>query len=166
MRLSKLAYFVILFGSLLWCAGIFVVPLLTSAGGISRDFGTALLRFYSTICHQIDSRSFHLHGEPLAVCARCSSIYLGFLAGTMFFPLVRPGVLERISPRWLLLVAVFPMLIDVGLNLLGLHGATLETRSITGGFFGLIVPLLIIPSATAALTEMFSSPSSVHIQKG
>jgi uncharacterized membrane protein len=84
----------------------------------------------------------------------------------MFFPLVRPGVLERISPRWLLLVAVFPMLIDVGLNLLGLHGATLETRSITGGFFGLIVPLLIIPSATAALTEMFSSPSSVHIQKG
>ncbi len=166
MRLTKLAYVVILFGSLVWCAGIAVVPLLTSIGGISHGSGTLLLRFYSTICHQIDSRSFHLHGEPLAVCARCSSIYFGFLTGTILFPFVKRAVQGRVSSQILLLAAVLPIVIDVGLNILGLYGSSLVTRAITGGFFGLITPLLIIPSATAALTEMFFSPPSVHIQKG
>jgi len=166
MRLSKLVYFVVLVGSLLWCTGIIATPFLASSGGFGHDFGRALSRFYSTICHQIDGRSFHFHGEPLAVCARCSSIYFGFLAGTLLFPFLRRVVQRRIPPRVLLLVAVLPILIDAGLNLFGLHGSSLETRAITGGFFGLLVPFLIVPSATVALTEMFSSPSSVHFQKG
>src|SRR5262249_2651061 len=31
-------------------------------------------------CHQQPARSWHVAGEPLAVCIRCTSIYFGFLA--------------------------------------------------------------------------------------
>ena len=166
MSLTKLSYVVVLAGSILWCAGIVIAPYLASTIGFTHDSGVALYRFYATICHQIDSRSFHLHGEPFAVCARCSSIYFGFLAGTIIFPLSERVLAKRISPRTLLLVAFLPMLVDVVLSLLGLHSSTLATRGMTGGFFGLTIPLLIIPSATAALKEIFSSHSSVHFQKG
>jgi uncharacterized membrane protein len=33
------------------------------------------------ICHQIPERSFHINGQQLPLCARCTGIYLGGLAG-------------------------------------------------------------------------------------
>ena len=36
--------------------------------------------FFSVICHQDPSRSWFLAGEPLPICIRCASIYLGFFA--------------------------------------------------------------------------------------
>jgi uncharacterized membrane protein len=33
------------------------------------------------VCHRINARSFHLDGRPLALCARCSGMYLGALLG-------------------------------------------------------------------------------------
>jgi uncharacterized membrane protein len=33
------------------------------------------------ICHQIPERSFHIHGQQLPLCARCTGIYMGALAG-------------------------------------------------------------------------------------
>ncbi len=33
------------------------------------------------ICHQIPERTFHIHGTPLPLCARCTGIYLGALVG-------------------------------------------------------------------------------------
>ena len=33
------------------------------------------------ICHQIPERSFHIAGQQLPLCARCTGIYLGALAG-------------------------------------------------------------------------------------
>jgi uncharacterized membrane protein len=33
------------------------------------------------ICHQIPERSFHIDGHQLPLCARCTGIYLGALAG-------------------------------------------------------------------------------------
>jgi uncharacterized membrane protein len=33
------------------------------------------------ICHQIPERSFHIHGQQLPLCARCTGIYMGALTG-------------------------------------------------------------------------------------
>ncbi len=33
------------------------------------------------ICHQIPERSFHIHGEQLPLCARCTGIYMGAMTG-------------------------------------------------------------------------------------
>ena len=34
-------------------------------------------------CHQIEDRSFHLHGNQLPMCARCISIFTGLSAGML-----------------------------------------------------------------------------------
>lgn len=36
------------------------------------------------VCHRIDARSFHLSERQLPLCARCSGMYLGVLAGIGF----------------------------------------------------------------------------------
>jgi len=57
---------------------------------------TALFTYlpFSFFCHQLPERSFTLLQHPLAVCHRCSGIYLGLFLGTLAAPLFL-----RISPR-------------------------------------------------------------------
>ena len=62
---------VLLAGSMLWCLSILAGPITGSS---------AIYSFFAMICHQDPSRSWHLAGEPLPVCIRCTSIYFGFLA--------------------------------------------------------------------------------------
>jgi uncharacterized membrane protein len=37
------------------------------------------------ICHRIPGRSFHVHGRSLPLCARCTGIYLGVMAGLALY---------------------------------------------------------------------------------
>ena len=64
------------------------------------------------VCHQIPERSFHLFGEPLAACHRCTGLYIGFTLGVLVWPRL-PALAARLqaNPRW---VAVFflPLLVD------------------------------------------------------
>jgi uncharacterized membrane protein len=64
-------YAALLAGSTLWCLSIILAPLL----GLSWVYA-----FFSRICHQDPTRSWHLAGEPFAVCIRCASIYFAFAA--------------------------------------------------------------------------------------
>lgn len=50
-------------------------------GGISAVAQAFLYAAGSVVCHQIPERSFHLAGVQLPVCARCTGLYLGGLAG-------------------------------------------------------------------------------------
>lgn len=36
------------------------------------------------VCHRIDLRSFHIGNRPLALCARCTGMYLGAVLGLVF----------------------------------------------------------------------------------
>jgi hypothetical protein len=58
----------------LWCCLIVATPLLR------QPF---LYAIFSRICHQQATRSWHLLGEPFAVCIRCTSIYCGFFVGCL-----------------------------------------------------------------------------------
>jgi uncharacterized membrane protein len=64
----------LLLGTTVWCLAIVAAPLFHL---------TPVYLFFSAICHQLPTRSWHLHGEPLAVCIRCTAIYWGFLAGLL-----------------------------------------------------------------------------------
>ena len=73
----------VLLGATVWCLAIVAAPL----------FHWGLVyAFFSTICHQLPARSWHLYGEPLGLCIRCTSISFGFLAGLL--------VLHRPRVRW------------------------------------------------------------------
>jgi hypothetical protein len=64
-------YAALLAGSTLWCVSIIAAPTL----GLPWVYD-----FFSRICHQNPARTWHLGGEPLAVCIRCTSIYFAFAA--------------------------------------------------------------------------------------
>jgi len=74
----------------------------------------------STLCHQDAGRSFAIQGVPLAVCSRCTGLYvggvLGLLAGGLLCAWVRP------APKMLFFVMIGPTLIDAVLPMTGLFG--------------------------------------------
>ncbi len=81
-------YAFILGGATLWCGAIVLAPAFAAWQSLPPWVSSLLYRFFDPVCHQIDGRSFHLLGFPLAVCSRCSSVYLAFLAGALLYPLI------------------------------------------------------------------------------
>ena len=62
-----------------------------------------LLRWpFSLACHQLPERSFHWLGSPLAVCQRCTGLYVGFALGVAACPHLPAGVGRMATrPAWL-----------------------------------------------------------------
>jgi uncharacterized membrane protein len=101
--------------------------------------------FFSFICHQISSRSFHYHNEPLAVCARCLGVYFGLALGVLIYPFFRRlNDLEPLPRIWLLLAPV-PTTIDFLLGILGVWENTHFSRFSTALFLGLGCAFFLMP---------------------
>jgi len=83
----------LVFATVLWCLAIFAAPVF--------HLGPIYLIF-STICHQLPDRSWHIHGGQLGLCIRCTSLSLGFLAGLL--------LLQAPNVRWLKLALAFAAL--------------------------------------------------------
>lgn len=92
----------LLVGATMWCLAIVAAPLFHL---------TPIYLLFSAVCHQLPARSWHVHGEPLAACIRCTSIYFGFLAGLL--TLSKPNArwlkiaLAITAAQWLLSVTLF-----------------------------------------------------------
>ena len=115
--MNNKTYIALLAAATLWCASIVAAPLL----GLSWVYS-----LFSRICHQDPSRSWHLAGEPLAVCTRCTSIYIGFTASLWL------GV--KANVQWLRL-SILLMLCEFVIARLVLDTAVL--RSVSGVLVGL-----------------------------
>ncbi len=126
---------------ILWLAAIVWAPYLRSHSSPWQDFVYAV---FSPLCHQIESRSFFLFGQPLAVCSRCLGIYIGCLAGIGLYPFLRGfGRLEL--PRTDVFICLsFPIVIDTVGNFAGLWDTPNLARLVTGLFWGAILPLYFI----------------------
>ena len=85
---------------------------------------------FRVMCHGIVERCLTLFGQPMPICARCTGIYLGMLAGLIAFFLV-PWVEEKFM-RVASLVAVTPLAIDGLTQLAGLRESTNALRMGTG----------------------------------
>ena len=92
-------------GCIGWLALVFAPP-------FAAPYGEVVRWLLNAVCHQIPSRSFHLFGEPLAACHRCTGLYMGFALGVLVWPWL-PMLAARLAakPRW---VGVFllPLAID------------------------------------------------------
>src|SRR5260221_6078532 len=67
-------------GSVAWAAVIPLAAFAASrphAASIGYAFALAAYAIGHLICHQLPTRSFHLWGAVLPVCARCTGIYAG-----------------------------------------------------------------------------------------
>ncbi len=151
MEISHRTYVVILAGTAVWCGAIILAPFLASS---SSPLSGVVYQFFHPICHQLPERSFYLFGEKLAVCSRCSSVYFSFLLVAALYPFVRSLTTPAIPHRHWLLLAMLPMLIDVGLGFFNLHNSTFVTRALTGAILGATAPLYILPAAIEAVQQL------------
>lgn len=157
MSPRSVPYRFVLFSSFIWCLLIFSPPIASQLHVPS--FANFTYEFFSRICHQLDSHSVHLLDAKLAVCARCSAIYFGFLLSVLLFPLLCK---KSLPARWklhsrsalLLVLSVVPLLLDVTLDLTGIHESTLATRLTTGGLLGFVLPFVLLPAADEAFKEI------------
>jgi uncharacterized membrane protein len=107
----------LLAGATLWCLSIIAGP----AFRLSWVY-----HFFSIICHQDPTRSWHIFGESLPVCIRCASIYFAFSASLWL------GI--RTNIRWLR-ISLFLMLCEFIVARLVIDAAFL--RSLSGVLVGL-----------------------------
>jgi uncharacterized membrane protein len=135
MRSARITYGVLTVGAGLWCTLLFAPSLLAAAGVDSPAFDEGVYRFFRPICHQMDGRSWHLFGHAAAVCHR-----------RIARP-VMPG-------RALVVAAAVPMVIDVAAAILGVYSGSTLWRVITGGWFGVLIPFLILPGAIEGVHQL------------
>jgi uncharacterized membrane protein len=85
-----------------WTAAIFFAPL---ASSVMPTAARAVNMTASFVCHRREARSFHLNGQRLAVCGRCTGLYVAGAIGALTAWLGRARVPAR-TRRLLVLAAV------------------------------------------------------------
>lgn len=147
-RRVRLALFGTTLGAALFLGGLFAAPALDAAG--SRG-GVAVRLLYAPLCHQRAARSLSFDGHPLAVCARCTGLYLGGFAGLACGLVASASRLRRLRPRWLFF-AVVPTATDAALVALGLPSLDSGPRLVSALPAGLVAGLFLA-SAIADLVS-------------
>ncbi len=142
----KIVYLIILFLSFIWCFLFISVPFLAEGNFFCRKLAGFIFLFFSPICHQNPDRSFHLMGHPLAVCSRCSGIYIGFLLGVIIYPFFKGFNRKSLAPRWVLVAGMLPTIFEFVLSRCGIIGSGLFFRSITGLILGGVTAFYVIPA--------------------
>jgi len=131
------------------CGLIFAAPLLELHSW--RAFASVVYLFFSCICHQIPERSFMISGHTLAVCHRCSGIYIGmFLGSCLGNKTIRNCIKAR---RLLVLGAVAPISLDALGSIFGLWTGIALIRFFTGLLFGILISPLLVCAFTEFLDE-------------
>jgi uncharacterized membrane protein len=121
---------------------------------IARGWSMQWRLLFRLVCHGIPSRCLLLFGVPMPICARCTAIYLGLIAGTVVFGLVPR--MNELAARAMAIAAALPMALDGGTQLVRLRESTNELRVVTGLVAGIALALWLL---TAART---SSAAQVH----
>ena len=142
-----------------WVTIILAAPVLAGSGYAAAS--EPIYNFFSYLCHQIPSRSFHLLEHQFGVCSRCFGVYFGLLAGFAVYPLWR--VIDDIEPlpRFWLFLSMIPIGIDAVFGMLGWWENTHLTRFLTGTVLGFACATFIIP----ALVEIFRNLSLRRVSR-
>lgn len=96
-----------------------------------------VMHLFSPVCHQLPGRSPMMGDVPLALCDRCTGIYLGAVLGVMvggWAPVWRGRL--PVSSRVLLLGSLVPLALDWVGPILGLWPNGPWSRAATGLLFG------------------------------
>jgi uncharacterized membrane protein len=130
--------------TLFWLMLILAAPI-AKLNGLT-NISQPLYTFFSFICHQIPSRSFHIEGEQFGVCSRCFGVYFGLLFGFLIYPLWRRiDETDPISRIWLFLSLV-PIGIDWTLGVFGIWENNFTSRFVTGMILGTACSTFIVPA--------------------
>jgi uncharacterized membrane protein len=149
---AKLVYLLILLLVIGWNIAIIVPSYCESNGSYLSAF--LVRKIFSYICHQKTERSFFIWNAPLAVCARCSGIYIGLLIGSLFYPLIRSYQDTNSPPRIYLIIAFLPTTLDFSLGMLHILENTHFSRALTGLIAGIGLAFYLIPAIVNLFEEL------------
>lgn len=158
---SIVVYSIVLALAFAWVAGIFAVPVLQAHGSINpANLAVLVVNTYGRVCHEIPSRSFWIDGHPLAVCARCSGIYVGYLSLLLVYPLVRSVRKTETPARIWLLLGVLPVAVDFLLGITGIWQNTVWSRAVTGFIAGAVCVFYTLPGLVGLAETAFAAGKS------
>lgn len=140
---------------------IFAAPLL--AARHHTLLALAVYQAFHTVCHQIPERSFLASNYALAVCARCTGIYVGLLIGVVCYPLIKRTLVGAFAParKWII-VAAAPISVDWFLGVTGIWANTHTSRFLTGALFGFVAAMYLVPG----IIECFASLATTRLANG
>lgn len=115
-----------------------VVVLLAAAGPVF--LGDRVHALLGLACHQNPERCLVVAGHPMALCARCLGLFLGFGVGALT-ALSRP--LSRRTALGILLAAAALTALDVAAEQIGFYSNLIPLRLATGTLLGVAVSLMI-----------------------
>jgi uncharacterized membrane protein len=120
-----------------------VAPMLKAAG--YSYLSSPIYFAYQFICHQRADRSFHVHGEQMAFCARDLAIFAGAVGIAGVYGLAR-RLRPISSPHYLLvLLALVPIGLDGVTQIIGLRESTTVLRISTGVIFSIGIGWYLLP---------------------
>ena len=131
-RQSRLVLVIVSGAALLWTGGVVLAPWLSNHHSV---LGGWLRLLYRPGCHQMAERCFDLGFGPLAVCARCTGLYLGVCLGLLSTTII--GCSLRPKPQWLAIVAI-PTVVDFAAAQVGLPSAGNWVRFVLATPLGLL----------------------------
>ncbi|MGH9769501.1 MAG: DUF2085 domain-containing protein [Blastocatellia bacterium] len=148
---AMIVYAALMTLSILWMALILAAPWLMA----ERHFlaSATIYQWFSAVCHQTPERSFYFRGRPMGVCSRCASVYAGFVIGLLLYPFLRDVREDRFPPRWILIGAAIPAVVDFTGGVLGLFANTFLSRALTGILFGAVAAFYVTPGIVSALND-------------
>lgn len=161
-QVTKLVWAAAFTGSLFWLFLIIVSPFL-----LNRDLflSSLIYEFFTSICHQLPSRCFHLSGFPMPVCTRCFGIYSGFFLGTFLYPKLKGWASLSIPGIRLFAAFSLPVIIDTGGNFLFAWQTPGTIRFIIGILWGVLLPYYFIPGISEAVWMMKHRPKDKNKSK-
>ena len=122
---------------------IFVAPV--AAAGGHPAMAEVIYHAFGVFCHQRPDRSYFIEGQKLAVCSRCTGLYVAFAVTLLLYPLVRSLRNNVNPPRHYLILAAIPLGIDFSLTCVGFWEKTHTSRLLTGALLGSVAVFYVMP---------------------
>lgn len=120
------------------------------------QISSAIFLIFSPFCHQRTDRSWAIGSYPMALCARCFGIFLGFWLGTIVLPFFQKGKLNKWPKLGWLIAASVPMAVDLIGNISHLWSSSNWLRFLIGLSCGFLWPFYFFPVLFNSINERLS----------
>lgn len=118
-----------------------LAPILANSSNVVLQWAGAGIYFLlDPACHQQPDRSFFINGLPMALCVRCTFIYLGMLIGLLILLFKK----ELHLPEFVFVSFLIFLILEIGSEVIGLYSNFKLLRSISGLASGILLIIFLL----------------------
>ena len=167
-------FFWLISAATVWFLVALIVMAPLAAAGGHAAWAEVIYHAFGIFCHQRPDRSYFIEGHKLAVCSRCTGLYVGFALTLLAYPVIRSLRNNINPPRIYLILAAIPLAVDFSLTFFGIWENTHTSRLLTGALLGSVAVFYVMPGIvdlslrswrasepTRPITFTLASPESI-----